>query len=151
MATADLSKQEVRQSILQNIHNMERELTAQVARVAELERALQTSEDRVYILSQDRQKYLQEAKLYRGKLIELATSMANIGLLTRDAEQIMMTVKELEAGETKEQADEERRSAAEAVANLPPRTVDDVADRVEGLLKDGAVAGVQPPNNLLAQ
>jgi uncharacterized coiled-coil DUF342 family protein len=84
--------------------------------IATLRRDLDRETDRCAMMVEERDRYRIESGVYKTKLIELARSMANIGLLTRQAEEVMMTVNELAEAETPEQAaaavDDARRMAA---------------------------------------
>ena len=113
---------ERRASALAEVTKMQQDLILAHDEINSLKRDLDRVEDRVVLLTEERARYRQEAILYRTKLVELATSMANIGLLTMQAQEIMQTVKEIAAGETPQQAQAEQESAADAIANLPERT-----------------------------
>jgi hypothetical protein len=100
------------------------ELDRAKATIAELERNKGRCEDRIALLVEDRDKYRREAGVFRTKLIELATSMANISMLTQTAEQVRAAAMAIAADEQSEQqAEAEILSAAEAVKNLPQATV----------------------------
>ncbi|MEY9493716.1 hypothetical protein [Bradyrhizobium elkanii] len=58
---------------------------------AQLHADLHREQDRVALLVEDRDRWRQEALVFRTRLIELATAMANIGLLTRAAEGVVLT------------------------------------------------------------
>ena len=108
-----------RAQALAEVAQMEKDLHEAHNEVATLRRDLDRTNDRVDLLTEERTRYRTEATLYRSKLIELATSMANIGLLTIQAQEIMHTVKDIAAQETPEEAQAERASAALMVQNLP--------------------------------
>ncbi len=110
---------ERRAAALAEVTKMQQDIILAHDEIASLKRDLDRTEDRVVLLSEERTRYRQESTLYRTKLIELATSMANIGLLTMQAQEIMQTVKEIGEGETPEQARAEQESAAAMVAALP--------------------------------
>src|SRR5260221_14245697 len=109
---------ERRASALAEVTKMQQDLILAHDEINSLKRDLDRVENRVELLTEERTRYRQEAILYRTKLVELATSMANIGLLTMQAQEIMQTVKEIVAGETPEQAQAEQESAREAGADL---------------------------------
>lgn len=111
-----------RAQALAEINKMQTDLNACHAEIATLRRDNDRSADRVDMLVEERNRYRSEATMYRTKLVELATSMANIGILTMQAQEIMMTVKEISAKETPEESAAEQASARSAVEGLP-RTV----------------------------
>lgn len=123
MTDTTTNPHEARARALAEISQMQTDIVAAHKRVEDLEREQTTLNDRIVLLINDRQAYRSEAMLYRSKLIELATSMANIGLLTQEAQKIMATVKTLGSDESPEQAAAEQESAREIVANLP--SIDD--------------------------
>lgn len=111
---------ERRAQALVEMQNTLQDLHEQRTKVSDLERERDRLEDRITLLVDERNRFRTDAKLYQRKLTELATSMANIGLLTRTAEEIMMSVRELEAsGETEEEAAAEKMSASEMIRKLP--------------------------------
>lgn len=65
--------------------------------VGQLKADLNRAEDRVTLVLEERNKYRFEALTFRSKLIELATIQSNIGLLTTEANTVMMHVRELSA------------------------------------------------------
>lgn len=63
--------------------------------IAQLKADLNRERDRVTILTDERVRFRAESNIYRTKLIELATAMGNIGLLTGQAQTIMLATNEL--------------------------------------------------------
>lgn len=114
----DISATERRAQALAEISQMQTELIAAKKEVADMREDLHRAEDRVTIMIEERDRYRGESTVYRTKLVELATSMANIGLLTVKAQEIMMTVKLLTDGETQEHAEGETESARQMVKRL---------------------------------
>ena len=80
---------------LADIRQMHDELTAAHETIGQLKADLHRAEDRITLLNEERNKYRDEAHLFRDKLIELATQQANIGLLTIKAQEIVKVVNEL--------------------------------------------------------
>ncbi len=111
---------ERRATALDEINKMQQDLILSHDNAASLKRELERAEDRCAIVTEERDRYRRHAHIYRGKLIELATAVANIGLLTVSAQEIMKTVNELiTKAESPEEAATEERSAAEIVKQLP--------------------------------
>lgn len=71
---------------------------------------LHREQDRIAMLIEDRDYWREKATTNGRQLVELATAVANIGLLTRAAEHIILTVNELtakeESGRTADRLDE---------------------------------------------
>lgn len=84
-----------RASALDEIRQMHDDLAGAQETIRSLTRDLEREDDRRALLVADRERYLAEATLYRTKLVELSTSVANIGLLTIAAQDIMRSVHEL--------------------------------------------------------
>lgn len=80
---------------LADIRAMHDELNTCHETIGQLRADLHRAEDRVVLLNEERDRYRDEAHLFRSKLIELATQQTNIGLLTIKAQEIMSAVKEL--------------------------------------------------------
>lgn len=112
-----------RAQALAEVTKMQQDLIVCNDEIATLRRDLDRTEDRCTLLSEERARYRNEANMYRTKLVELATSMANIGLLTMQAQEIMMTVKEISARETPEEVEAEQASAREMAGRLAPSVV----------------------------
>jgi len=84
-----------------DVQAMHQELVAALSEVGELRTALNRETDRVLILTEAHDRWRAEALIFRTKLIELATQMASIGLLTITAQEVIKTVNELNnAGDT---------------------------------------------------
>ena len=84
-----------RAQALAEITKMQSDLVEAHVQIDKLSRELRNQQDRVSLLVEERDRWRSEAKLYNTRLIELATQVSNIGLLTRKAEEIMTTVHEL--------------------------------------------------------
>lgn len=108
-----------RAQALSEITRMQEDLITANKELSIARREIDRASDRVEMLIEERDRYRSESTTYRTKLVELATAMSNIGLLTVHAQEIMQTVRELTGAETEEQARTERESAAKAIANLP--------------------------------
>jgi len=122
-----------RATALAEINKMQQDLILAHDEIATLKRDLDRADDRLVLLNEERNKFRTEAHVFRNKLIELATQMANINLLTVKATEIMTTVNALiAADQTEEETEAEQRSAAAAVANLP-ETDEQRAQRALGI------------------
>lgn len=124
---------ERRAQALAEITKMQEELIASNQRIAELERQLSDQQTmmqreinrqqaRAEVAEEERAKYRAESHIYRGKMIELATSMSNVGKLVREAEKIAATANALRTGETVQEAEAEQQEAAAIVSSLPQRS-----------------------------
>ncbi|MGY2987664.1 hypothetical protein [Bradyrhizobium sp. USDA 4508] len=82
-------------TILTELEQMRDELVSTHETNDQLRVSLHREEDRVALLVEERDRWRAEALIFRSRLIELATAMANIGLLTRSAQEIVLTVNEL--------------------------------------------------------
>ena len=89
-------------SALANIQQLVDDLREAHEEIAQLKADLHREEDRCALLVADKDRIIEENKkdrsdavLVRDKLVELATAMTNIGLLTIPAQEIMRTVQEL--------------------------------------------------------
>jgi len=85
----------MRAQALEEVGRMQQDLMVLHDEKTALERELQTAQDRVSLLIEERNRWRHDAVVYRDKLVELATSMANINLMTIKATEIMQAVKEL--------------------------------------------------------
>jgi hypothetical protein len=111
---------ERRATALDEINKMQQDLVLAHDEATSLKRELERAEDRLALVTEERDRHRRYAHIYRGKLIQLATAVANIGLLTNTAQEIMRSVNELVAkAETGEEAEAEKESAAEVVKKLP--------------------------------
>lgn len=109
-----------RATALDEIRQMHDDLNEARETIRAFKKDLEREEDRRALLIADRERYLAEATLYRTKLVELSTSVANIGLLTLAAQDIMRSVHEL--------LDPPRVDA--------PSTLHAVANAIEGHIHD---------------
>lgn len=134
-----ISPHERRAQALAEITKMQEDLILANQRIGELERTLRDQgttlqreinrqEARAEVAEQERARYRAESHLYRGKMIELATSMANVGKLVREAEKIAATANSLLAGETVEHDATEQAEVGRVVAALPPRSPQEQQD-----------------------
>ncbi len=85
-----------RAQALAEINKMQTDLIEAHGQIERLTRELRNQQDRVSLLMEERERFRNEARLYNKKLIELATAVSNIGLLTRTAEDVMRTIEEME-------------------------------------------------------
>jgi chromosome segregation ATPase len=85
---------------LADIREMHAELAAAHQEIGQLKADLHREQDRVALLTDERTRYRTEALIFRSRLIELATAMTNIGLLTVTAQEIVKVVHELNEAET---------------------------------------------------
>jgi|SRR6266404_2308141 len=108
---------------LAEVHKMQQDLMLAHDEITSLKRETDRAEDRITLLTEECNRYRTESTLFRGKMIELATAMANIGLLTLQAEEIMKITKELAAAETPEQVLAEHQSAKKAIEALPAQVL----------------------------
>jgi len=83
----------------------------------QLKADLNRSEDRLTMVIDERNRLRRELKIYQEKLIELATAMSNIGLLTNTAQSVMASAQELL--DNVDGGSEDRKTSMEkALANL---------------------------------
>ncbi|MGY3615710.1 hypothetical protein [Bradyrhizobium sp. USDA 10063] len=92
---ADASSLDRHAKVVVNIQRMRDDLVATHEANDQLRVELQREQDKVEMLIEERNRWRAEALIFRSRLIELATAMSNIGLLTRCAEEIVCTVNEL--------------------------------------------------------
>jgi len=107
---------------LEEIRKMHEDLKTAHTEIGQLKADLHREQDRVTLLSDERNRWRKESHIFRNKLIELATAMANIHLLTAQAATIMTTTRELLDGvdgtdDTPPAADNKAK-IDEAVANI---------------------------------
>lgn len=114
--TATTVRHEARAKALAEIQQMESELSSAHKRLDDLEAQLARADDRMVLLCDERDRYRAEANIFRARLIELATAMSNIGLLTQKAQDIMMVVNEL-VGEKQPAQTERETSTLHAIAD----------------------------------
>jgi len=84
-----------RVAALAEVAQMHQDLISANDEIASLKREIDREQDRVSLLIGERDRYRHEATVFRSKLIELATAMANIGLLTMQAQEIMKIAQEM--------------------------------------------------------
>lgn len=121
-----------RANALAEINTMQADLVEANAKIDQLQRALDQANDRLALVAEERKTYRDDSLLFRSKLIELATSMSNIGLLTTKAQEIMMTAVAIATPQTQEQAHTEQAEAAEIVRNLPAASEEAVGNALRG-------------------
>ena len=80
---------------LADIRSMHDELASANETIGQLKADLNRAEDRLTLVLEERDKYRDEAHVFRARLIELATQQANIGLLTIKAQEIVRVVEQL--------------------------------------------------------
>jgi len=74
-----------RAAALVEFRMMQEEIDQLRADKIKLERDLQTADDRMVLVLDERNRFRKEANLYQAGLLELSTSMQDIGLLTEKA------------------------------------------------------------------
>ena len=114
-----------RVAALARVNQMHDDLINANAVINQLRVDLNREHDRVTLTLEERDRYRHEAVRFRKLLIELATQMANIGLLTRKAEECVSIVGEMDAAptpaaQTIDRLEEEhgKRARAKALAQL---------------------------------
>lgn len=76
-----------RGSAIAEVRHLTERYEKQIIEIEEIKRELQIANDRMAILAEERAKWRADAEIYRVALIELASDMANIGLLTNRAQE----------------------------------------------------------------
>jgi chromosome segregation ATPase len=89
------SMTEQRAAALAHIQQMSNDLQSAHDEIGQLKADLNRADDRMVLLNDERARLRHEVKVYRNALIELATSMSNISLLTGKAVEIMQSANEL--------------------------------------------------------
>jgi hypothetical protein len=89
-----------RAAALADVHQMHDELTDAQAVVLQLRADLHREEDRCAMIVEERDRYRTESARFRKLLIELATQLSNIGLMTTKAQEIVRLVDDLDAAPT---------------------------------------------------
>lgn len=84
-----------RAEALASVHAMHEELNSAHQTIGQLKADLRREEDRCKMFEEERNRYRAEALVFRTKLIELATAMSNIGLMTVAAQDVVKTVHDL--------------------------------------------------------
>lgn len=126
---ADINPHERRAQALAEITQMQQEnveLKQQVDRLQSemrdretvLQREINKQQVRAEIAEEDRTKYRAESHLYRGKMIELATTISHIRRATDAAEKISATANAILHGETLDELETEQREAQDLVASI---------------------------------
>ena len=120
-----------RAQALAEITTMQNELVEANSKIDQLQRMLDQANDRLAMVAEERKTYRDDSLLFRAKLIELATSMANIGLLTSKAPEIMMTIGPLVTAQAHQ---EDSEKAAAIINSLPVGIGQSAADAIEKAL-----------------
>lgn len=106
-----------RAAALAELTKMQSDLMTAHDDVRSMERDLAREQDRVALLIEERDRYRHEASVFRSKLIELATAMANIGLLTIQAQEILKSAQEMLAANFAPSVSESQTTNLEGVRN----------------------------------
>ena len=114
---------ERRAAALAEIETMQHDLDAARVEIDQLKADLHQADDRMVLLMDERLRLRGEANVYRTSLIELATAMGNINLLTGRAVDIMLKANELLA-------------KAAPVEDVPPKRSAVDLDAVTNALKE---------------
>lgn len=125
----DINPHERRAQALAEITQMQTDLVASNQRVTSLEaklrdqettmqREINKQEARAEIAEKSAAMYRAESHLYRGKMIELATTVSNVRKMTDEAEKITATVNAILHGETEEEFADEEATAKELVTSI---------------------------------
>jgi hypothetical protein len=85
---------------LAQVNQMHDDLIDANKTISQLKADLNRERDRVALIFEERDRYRHEALRLRKLLIELTTQMANIGLLTRKAEEHISTINEIDDAPT---------------------------------------------------
>lgn len=85
---------------LLEIKQMHDELASAKSTIAQLKADLNRETDRCIMMVEERNKYRADADLLRNQLMKVCTTVANIGLLTKEAEAVVLTVNERAADST---------------------------------------------------
>jgi len=91
---------EYRVAALARVNQMHDDLVQAQMIISQLRVDLGREHDRVMLTLEERDRYRHEAVRLRKLLIELATQMSNIGLLTRKADEVVNVVNEMDAAPT---------------------------------------------------
>ena len=116
MPTLNKNETDRRAAALADIRHMHDELTDAQATIGQLRADLHREQDRCVMLVESRDKYRTDADLLRSQLLKICTTVANIGLLTKEAEAVVMTVNE---------------HADSSAAKLPQPRYPETADRAD--------------------
>jgi hypothetical protein len=98
-AVTDVEK-DYRVAALAQVNQMHNDLISANNAITQYRIDLNRERDRVAMMVEERDRYRHESLRLRKLLVEMTTQIANIGLLTRRAEDFVATVNELDAGPT---------------------------------------------------
>jgi hypothetical protein len=73
---------------------MHENLLTAMEEIVQLKADLHREQDRCIMMVEERDKYRADADLLRTQLMKVCTTVANIGLLTKEAEAVVLTVTE---------------------------------------------------------
>ena len=85
---------------LLEIKQMHDELASAKSMINQLKADLNRETDRCIMMVEERNKYRADADLLRNHLMKVCTTVSNIGLLTKEAEAVVLTVNERAADST---------------------------------------------------
>ena len=124
-----------RAQALAEITTMQSELVEASSKINQLQRDLDQANDRIALLAEERRTYRDDSLLLRAKLVELSTSMANIGMLTAKATEIMTAIGPLVTPQSRQDQQDDSNGAGKIIRNLPPAVDSQALDAVaKGLL-----------------
>jgi hypothetical protein len=98
-AVTDVEK-DYRVAALAQVNQMHNDLISANNAITQYRIDLNRERDRVAMMVEERDRYRHESLRLRKMLVELTTQMANIGLLTRRAEDYVNAINELDAAPT---------------------------------------------------
>ena len=98
-AVTDVEK-DYRVAALAQVNQMHNDLISANNAITQYRIDLNRERDRVAMMVEERDRYRHESLRLRKRLVELTTQMANIGLLTRRAEDYVNAINELDAAPT---------------------------------------------------
>lgn len=116
-------------SALAEVKQMQVDLVAANAEIDRLQRDLNRAEDRVSLVNEERAIYRNQAIQYRDMLVEMTTTIANIGLMTVRAEAIASRSNELLA-QPAPQEDEEKSEPPALLGEVASQVVTDLAEKL---------------------
>jgi len=119
-----------RAQALAEITTMQSELVEASSKINQLQRDLDQANDRIALLAEERRTYRDDSLLLRAKLVELSTSMANIGMLTAKATEIMTAIGPLVTPQSRQDQLDDSDGAGKVIGNLPPIIDRQAADAV---------------------
>ena len=109
---------EHRVAALAQVTQMHDDLVDANATIAQLRIDLGREQDRVTLMVEERDRYRHESIKLRKLLVELATQMANIGILTRKAEECVIVINELDSSPTPDTAAIDRLQASQDMEKI---------------------------------